>query len=255
MKSKHLLLAGVISAGVFFNAASTHAQLIYTSGHGDIGVAYEEGELEPHWHLGPAAIVNGDPLGGEGGEFAPDEIAAFGVSTLLVNSGNVSALSSLLGVSLGDSIYVLGSDFSQPNLGWAAEELDASDWMNGQITITLNGITGPGEFALFRIDEDDGSIFSARFSSLNPGATTGGNVLTIPAGGHTHYVFGFTEPGYYELNLTFAGTHNIDGYVSADGTFGMHAGVIPEPSTYGLIIVAALLGLLMLRGKRQRQTA
>ena len=25
---------------------------LWTAGHGDLGIGYEDGELEPHWHLG-----------------------------------------------------------------------------------------------------------------------------------------------------------------------------------------------------------
>lgn len=32
---------------------------LYTSGHADIGVGYEAGALDPHWHLHQGTVVNG----------------------------------------------------------------------------------------------------------------------------------------------------------------------------------------------------
>ncbi|RRJ97532.1 PEP-CTERM sorting domain-containing protein [Opitutaceae bacterium TAV4] len=255
--TKHTTLS-VLAASLLSPAApQLAAQGVYTYGHGDIGVAYEDGALEPHWHLGGAAVVNGAALGGDGGEFAPNEIVAFGVDTLTVSSANATALGNLLGVSLGDSIYILGSDYDQPNLGWASEELDPADWTSANISVTLNiaSFTGPGQFALFRLDEDDASISSARFSTYNASATTGNNVLNVPIGGHTHYAFGFTEAGYYELDLTFSGTHATDGLVTTNGTFGIWVGTtpVPEPATCAILLGAAGLLFALNRVRLRRK--
>ncbi|MDR1281435.1 MAG: choice-of-anchor M domain-containing protein, partial [Opitutaceae bacterium] len=250
-----------LAAGLFIMIApQSGAQAtpgIYTAGHGDIGVAFEDGELEPHWHLGSAAVVNGQELGGDGGEFAPDEIIASGSGTLVVSGANASKLNSLLGVSLNDTIYIFGSDFELPNLGWASEELDKPEWSGGVINVTLSSVSGPGYFALFQIDEADSTINTARFSSYDAGATGANNVLAVPAGGHVHYLFGFSEAGSYELSLTFSGTHTTAGFVESTATFGMVVGEsangatpVPEPAT--CVLLAGATGLLFALNQRMR---
>ena len=52
---------------------------LWTAGHGDLGIGYEDGELEPHWHLGEgneSVTLDGvsAPLGAEGEEYEADEI-------------------------------------------------------------------------------------------------------------------------------------------------------------------------------------
>ncbi len=247
MKSKLLLMAIASSVGLLFTATPTHAQLYYTDGHADIGIGYEDGELHPHWH--------GNTSGGSAwnlpqGEYDSDEVVAVIFNTR--NSANGSA--NYLGVPTGTPVYVAGLINVQPWLGFGAEELNPLEWV-GDITITLTGWTTPdgGEFALYTTNGAGTSTTDVYLSSYDPDTADawglGSNVFGIGVGGHDHYQFGFTAPGYYELTLEFSGEHATDGLVSGSGTFGFQ--VIPEPSI-GILAGIGLAGLVVLRRFRRR---
>ncbi|WFB36075.1 choice-of-anchor M domain-containing protein [Kiritimatiellota bacterium B12222] len=220
---------------------------VYTSGHGDIGVGYDDtlNEFEPHWHLGSAAVVDGTALGGTGGEFAPHEIVA-GIS---VTRNSPTGLSSSLGVADGSLIYVMGSSTYQPNLGFAVEELAGENWV-GNITLSLNAVTRPSgaEFALYTTNLSGTAIVDEVFSTYDSGATVFGNELPMTPGGHSHYQWGFTEVGQYDLEYTWTGEHITDGLISTTDTFTVN--VIPEPSTLFLTTLALMSSFIMLRRKR-----
>ena len=66
----------LVSALAFVQLA--HGAL-WTAGHGDLGIGYEDGALEPHWHLGEdneSVTLDGSsgPLGPEGAEYEADAI-------------------------------------------------------------------------------------------------------------------------------------------------------------------------------------
>jgi len=225
---KSLILAGIAAGSLIWTPASS-AQIYYTTGHGDIGIGYEEGELEPHWHL-------------DAGEYAPGEVIARVSSTTLSPGGSVS----FLGAADGSTIHVAGSAANQPNLGFGAEELDPSDWL-GPITITLNVFDGAGNFALYTTDRS-GAVADVLFSSFNPGATFANNSFTMLPGDHQHFTFGFTEVGYHEITLTWSGTHVADGFKSSTAIYGFE--VVPEPSTWALLAVG-LVVVMVVAGRRR----
>lgn len=224
-----------------------HAQMVYTSGHTDIGVGYEDGELYPHWHLDAGNIVDGQPLEEES-EYEPGDLVAQFSGT----RGAAAGSSDYLGASSGTTIYMGGPSVAwQPYLGFGTEELNPGDWVDGRITLTLTGWTTPdgGSFALYTTNGAGTTTTDVFLSTFNPASANidgiGQNSFYLFAGGHEHYTFGFTTPGDYELTFEFSGQHVQDGLVSASGTFGFN--VVPEPSTVALMTLAGISTLFLRR--------
>lgn len=122
-----------------------------------------------------------------------------------------------------------------PFLGIGIEELTPSDWTGGTLIVSLASMTGPGNITIWQ----DG------FPTPNIFFDSAGDSITIPAGSHTHFNWGFTAAGAYELEFTISGNHVVDGGQSASGTYGFQ--VIPEPSSVAL---GALGALALLRRRR-----
>lgn len=232
MKRSPLFRTALTAASAaFLSTTSAEAALAYTLGHGDIGVAYEgPGDLHLHLHLGEAgepATVGGVEV--EDVEYEPDEIdITIPAAAEIVLGSDVA----FLGALTGQSIWLLpasssgASSIGAPFLGWATEELNPADWI-GNITFTLNFVNSPsgtGHFAAWQVD-GFGAISNLAMSTADPGA----DVLSQAAGIHEHYNLAFTEAGLWEVNITVAGTHITDGFVSDTGSFSFN--VVPEPST------------------------
>jgi surface-anchored protein len=242
-----------MSSIALFGLAS--AQDIYTEDHGDVGVGYDDiaEEFEPHWHLGAGAIVNGSPIPADE-EYEPGNLIARTETTRSSPAGS----SSVLGLADGSSIWVLGRGgltTYQPDIGWATEELNPTDWV-GNITIIFNpGLsTMPSvtaEFGMYTTNFADTSLDASVFSTFNPAGTVAGNSFTMAVGGHQHFQWAFTELGQYDLSFTWTGTHVTDGLISTEATFSVQA--VPEPSTIAMLGIAGGVGVIaVVRRNRQR---
>ncbi|MBC2603483.1 choice-of-anchor M domain-containing protein [Puniceicoccus vermicola] len=241
----------ITSASILLiSAGAASAQLVYTAGHADIGIAYEDGELEPHWHVGSGAMVDGSPLATEE-EYAPSELIAQVSSVRTSPSG----LSSGIGVADGTEIYTAGTAGYQPNLGFGAEELSPSDWI-GSITLTLTGWSTPsGEnISLYTMNLANTSVADIAFSSFNSGSTFDNNSVTFLPGDHFHLNWGFTDLGNFDVTFKWTGEHVTDGIVSAEQTFSLQ--VVPEPAqTTAIAMVVAAVGAVACRRRRSPQKA
>lgn len=239
----------VASAAVFSLIClgqAAQGALYFTSGHGDIGVEYEDGELHLHVHLGEGspAIVNGVEVYDE--EYEPGEIAI-----QVPNSARVVLGSSVayLGAAAGSSIWLLPSSgtastaIGSPFLGWATEELDAADW-TGNLTFSLVSAVSPsgnGNFAAWQTDAF-GDLQVLAMSTAVGGALG----ISQAPGNHDHYNVGFTEPGMWEVTIQVSGVHAQEGAISGTETFRFN--VVPEPS----VALLGIFGLAPLVLRRRR---
>ncbi len=122
------------------------------------------------------------------------------------------------------------------------EELSPADWTGGQLTLTLTEVafsgSGTGRFLLWTEGALDPIV---HFDSENIPDSS----LTLPVGSHTHYNWGFSEIGTYEISIEISGTHVDDGAQLGNATYTFQ--VVPEPST---ALLGALGALALLRRRR-----
>ena len=74
--------------------------------------------------------------------------------------------------------------------------------------------------------------------------------MTVAAGSHAHFNYGFTAPGSYTVQFE-ASALLPDGTPTSSGPVSYQFEVVPEPGTIGLLAVAGL-GLVILTVKRRR---
>lgn len=220
---------------------------VYSSGHGDIGIAYEEEQGQPpefylHYHLGSTAVVDGMQVGGvDGDEFDADDITTEVAMSTMTSAPNNTAFNTGTGVAPGGNIWILpqAEMSGVPFLGLAAEELDSSF---SNVNFTLGGVISPsgaGNFSLWQSSALGGLDFA--WSTNDPNA--GNNSLEIPVGSHSHYNWGFSEPGVWTVPITVSASRdaggNITEFLSTTENFTFN--VIPEPSSALLLGVASLV--------------
>lgn len=258
--SSTLMAAIAVTLAALFPSAAS-AQFVYTSGHGDLRVSYDSASNEfiPHIHM------DGDTT------YLADEIVMWTDArrtTVTNNAASAQRFSGMLGIGAGDQIWVLGGNGVGPYLGFSGEGLDEGDWVHtfthpewpepveaAVIHMELTGWTMPegAEFGLFQtagLSSSWGNRASGEvvFSSYDPDFTVNNNRMSVAIGDHTHYAFGFTKPGTYELELTFSSVYKGGTPVSTTETFSFH--VVPEPSSFVLIAVSGIVLLVFFRRKR-----
>ncbi len=225
---------------------------LYSSGHGDVGIAYEDEGSGPefffHYHLASTATVDGMTVGNppDGQEYEPSEITVNVAESTRVTMPNNTALNTGTGVAAGGDLWILpaSQNVAVPFLGIATEELD-SDF--GDITFALGAVTSPsgtGNFSLWDIGSFGSPSF--RFSTNDPSGTLNGdNTLIMGTGNHAHFNWGFSEAGTWNVEMTVSGTHVDDGFLSSTRNFTF--AVVPEPTS---ALLLSLGSLVLLRRRR-----
>jgi surface-anchored protein len=187
--------------------------------------------FEPHYHNhggADGAVIDGIIQVTES-EYEPGELI------VVVPELSVTTLGSTSYFWLPETQQA-AADNGAPFLGIGFEELTASDWVGGTVSLKLLGITGPGDFLLW---QDDG------FGGANVFFKSAGDTMTLTAGSHTHFNWGFTQTGTYGLEFEITGTHADDGLQSGSDLYTFQ--VVPEPTT---AMLGALGGLSLLRRRR-----
>jgi len=188
-------------------------------------------ELEPHLHaegvLSDMFDSAGDPI-----NEAPAGGALLPVVAAAKTTRPSGAQWDFTGTSSGSSLWVLPKN-STPGtlfLGIGAEEIASTD-IDGPITFAFQSLSGPsgGVFSMWDFNQ---------FGSLTPLVTSAGgfglgNFVTIAAGGHSHFNYGFTSPGLYQVSFLASATLASSlggGSVSGTGTFSF--GVFDTGESY-----------------------
>ncbi|MFT6059891.1 MAG: surface-anchored protein [Lentimonas sp.] len=220
--------------------AQANGQINFSSGHIDIGIAYEGGEWEPHVHDEENDIeYESDAL-----LFHGDEANSTNFRLTAPGAGSFGFLG-----NAGDDIFIFPQveDTSLPFIGIAAEEIDPADFATNEITLELSGFSGPGDFFLYQTDGfGTPNLLYDTTDGLN-------DVLTLNIGSHAHYNFAFSAEGVYNVTLTASGILN-DGFntlsTSAPATFLFGVNAVPEPSAFALIAGCMTLGFVAMRRRR-----
>jgi len=240
----------VLLVGLSLFVRPLEAQLLYTAGHGDLGISYTPGSTAfgMHWGVDAGATVGGTTLQSQQ-DYQPSELIAWTTAT----TNTPGSSSSWLGVAGGTSVFRLGSESFPPNLGFntSGAGID-SNWVDSTMFITLSSWSGPGNVAI-RSGSTSGS--STIFSTFAPGVTLDNNTWAMDMGvGHIHLVWYFSQPGTYDLTFDWASTYIGGAFasnplnVTGTGTYQFQAGAIPEPQTWALM----LLGFLCLIAMKAR---
>jgi surface-anchored protein len=219
--------------------------VVYTSGHGDIGVSYVGGSLRQHYHFDEDAVVGGLVPAVEA--FEPDALITFVAGPPVARPAG--AQWNFMGAASGGALWFLpqAEDPQKPFLGIASEDLTASQWTS--LTFSLTAINAPagGSFSLYQTDGFGQPI--VHLASADGITAADSHALTV--GGHAHYNWVFTQPGMYALEFTFTGTHLTDGPKSASSTFTFGVTQVPEPGSAAFV---ALATTALLRRRRWRRT-
>lgn len=205
------------------------AASLITGGHID-GPAFgyaTVGGFEPHFHNegGPDGVMINGVREENATEYEADELVVF------VNPTSTTSLGGTSYYWLPETETAAAAN-NVPFVGLGLEELTLSEWVGGTVSLTLLSITGPGQFRLWQDDGFGGAIdYIDTDNSLL--------AFNLAPGSHTHYNWGFTELGVYDLEFQISGTHVSDGPQSGAATFTY---AVPEPSSALLVLGGALFG-------------
>lgn len=222
-------VASMVALACFVGSvAESRAGIVWGSGHGDLAVHYEAGELHVGLHFHDEAYdTSGDPI--PEGEYEGDEVSVFVDGPALVRPAGSQW--DFTGAAAGESLWVLSnlSDPARPYLGWSTEELTLGDWQDGVIQFVLAGIvSGPvgGVFSIWGVDGFGDPVVKA--SSLAGAVTEFESAIPV----HTHLNLGFTKAGTYEVEIKARGVYLGGGgaeLLESSGVFTFHVGSVPDP--------------------------
>ncbi|QDV32525.1 choice-of-anchor M domain-containing protein [Tautonia plasticadhaerens] len=222
---------------------------LFTSGHADIGVGFEDDALFLHYHF-EGGVVNGVPLADE--EIDPGAVTTVVPESLRVSLGAGEDLP-FLGLGAGDEVSILPQVNTPgvPFLGLATEELLDSDWAGG-IGFELLGVSGPGEMAVWQSGLFGATVLFDTLDGIGPD-----DAFTFPIGVHDHANYGFTEVGIYDVTIRVTGTHTSLGALADTATFRFRvepfsAAVVPEPGSLAMVGLGATAVLGAVGSRRPR---
>ncbi|MGC4044754.1 MAG: choice-of-anchor M domain-containing protein [Armatimonas sp.] len=113
------------------------------------------------------------------------------------------------------------------------------------------GTTAPGFFSAWQSGDTGPNVFMSSFS----GGITSEDALWIVAGGHSHFNWGFSAPGAYEVTFRPSVQRSGTPVTSTDPftiLFNVTSAAIPEPGTLPQLLSLSTCGLLLLRSRKEK---
>lgn len=255
MKTYHIPAIAAVLGGLFIAVPTAEATITLTAGVADWTFYYDSGAdtFDVVLQRKGTAVATGlntpyvGPPGGVGG--SADN---FSFSELVVNVSSspatiVNGVDYIITPAAGTS-YPSSPD--KADLGFrtrfrelAGEPPAAVDQFAGfRMTLNLVNSTLPGDFIMFKfnsVTEVNDILFE----------TSDGDLSHVwPAWGHSHWHFGFSEEGQYDLVFDITGVNGLGETVTSTGSTAITFDVVPEPSAALLSIFA--IGALALRRRR-----
>lgn len=243
MNSRNKLAVSLITLALSTAASFAGTPGVWTSGHGDIGIAYEDG-WDLHIHA-EGAVISGVEQNDV--EYEPGDVIIQVPSFSRINRPAGTAWAPL-GVPGGAPCWLLPQTetVGVPFVGFGTEEIPPGDFINDAIKLTLTGVTSPSGTGLFSLFQAD-AFGSPTFFMSNSDGIGAGDFLPLTADGHLHANLAFSEPGLWAITFEASGVHSIEGLVVGEGTY--HFNVLPEPASASLLMAAG--AVLFLRRSRE----
>lgn len=162
-------------------------EAVILQGHTDVGIAFEDGEWEPHIH-DEANDVEYETNG-----------AVLYVGPQAAKARPAGAEFDFIGVPAGSPIWQLPHSPPNPELlqlGFGTEEIESGTFLDGVLRIRLLAVNGPGQFSVWRSTDDGPAVFMSTADGI-----TDEDVFTALEGGHADLNWGFTAKGRYEVTF------------------------------------------------------
>lgn len=249
---RHILAVVALTAVSGFSAANAAYENLWTQGHGDMAIHYDLANnfLGLGYELGDNAVINGAPLG------VTTEVEADYLTAIVPDApfarkdGGVAGLP---GVFASNTFWNIpqtnpGSN-PVPFLGIGAEEIQPGIFLQDQLSLSLKSVVqapAGAEFIIYRTGLGTPTTY---IDTQSLGTT---NLITVNAGSHGHYNFGFSIPGAYLLEFEAMGT--LIGGGTATGSAVYAFNVVPEPASW-VSMSLALVSIGAARRWKKRKTA
>lgn len=162
----------------------------------------------------------------------------------------LAAYAPILGLP-GSSVWILPPD-EEPGLlflGLSGGDTGAGVFANDALTLSLTGISGPGEFALYDVNRF--GMPNAYFNTRDGISAANDQLVLNSANSHRHFSWAFSAPGDYVLSVVPSGTLTSSGAVVSGPAAEWRFRVVPEPGAAALLLVGA--GMLTAAGSSKRK--
>src|ERR1041385_1570494 len=183
----------------------TQAQTtVLSSGHTDLALGYDS--TGGTWNL----YVGSDTTGAE---YAASNVV------LQVKSAALTTVAEGAGFNFlgrhGTPIWILPQTQNEEilYLGYGGDDIPQGVFVNDQVTVTLQSVSGPGNFFSYKTDTFGNPVV---YFSTADGISTNDSV-TVQAGGDAHLNWAFSDPGTYKVVLKASGTLAGSNQLSTSG--------------------------------------